>query len=91
MQQTHPPLVQIIFRYDTLLQRYARRFVKDPEVAATIVKEMFEKIYDANGFKIDDETLRMIFAAKTFHLVCVWLEANSLPLPKTAIDVDLLQ
>jgi hypothetical protein len=90
MQQIHQPLVQIIIRYDAPLQRYARRFVKDQKIAEAIVKDMFEKVYDVNSFNTDADTLREIFVAKTFQLVCQWLSANSLPLPKTCIDVDLL-
>jgi DNA-directed RNA polymerase specialized sigma24 family protein len=73
MLQTHPPLVQIILRYDAPLQRYARRMVKDQAVSAAIVKEVFELVYGLNGLNANDKTLRMLFMQYTFKIANTWL------------------
>lgn len=73
MQQPHPPLVQIILRYDAPLQRYARRLVKDQAVAAAIVKEVFERVYELNKFNINDKTLRSLFKGTVLKMASAWL------------------
>jgi DNA-directed RNA polymerase specialized sigma24 family protein len=73
MQQTHPPLAQIILRYDAPLQRYARRLVKDPAIAAALVKEVFEHVYHLNGFNVNDKTLRSLFKGSVFKMASLWL------------------
>lgn len=73
MQRQHPPLVQIILRYDAPLQRYARRLVKDPAVAAAIVKTVFERVYALNQFKVSDTTLRRLFKGSVYQMAQNWM------------------
>lgn len=79
MQQSPPPLAQIIIRYDAPLQRYARRLVKDQAAAAAIVKVAFEHVYDINGFNADNATLRRLFKSHTYKIATGWLLAQSRP------------
>ncbi len=51
-------LVPIILQYDALLQRYARRLLKNQAMAAALVKEVFELVYELNGFNTDAAELR---------------------------------
>lgn len=73
MLQTQPTLVQIILRYDAPLQRYACRFVKDPAVAAAIVKTVFERVYELNQFKVSDTTLRRLLKGSVYQMAQNWL------------------
>lgn len=82
MQQARAPLAQIIILYDTLLQRYARRLVKDQAVAVAIVKRVFEQVYDVNSFDTDIATLRSMFIDYTFRIASLWLLAQSNPAPQ---------
>jgi len=75
-------LVNIIVKYNELLQRYARRLVKDQDIAAAIVKEAFEQVYDLNGFNIGDESLCQLFKDYTFKIASLWLLAQSKPNPQ---------
>jgi len=73
MLQANLSLVQIIVRYDVPLHRYARRLVKDEVVAAALVKEAFEQIYDLNSFDTDEITLRSMLKGHTYKLASLWL------------------
>lgn len=73
MKNSQPNLVAVIVKYDVLLQRYARRLVKDQAVAAALVKEMFEQVYDLNGFEMDSKTLRKLFKGHTYKLASLWI------------------
>lgn len=72
MQQARLSLAQIIVRYDAPLQRYARRLVKNQAVAAALVKETFERVYDLNGFNVNDKTLRSLFKGSVFKMASLW-------------------
>jgi len=73
MLQTEPTLVQIILRYDAPLQRYARMLVREPAVAAAIVKIAFEQVYEQNSFKASDKTLRRLFTGSVRRLCGAWV------------------
>ena len=79
MNKIEPALVTIILKYDAPLQRYARRLVKNEAIAAAIVKEVFEQVYDLNSFNTDSATLRNMFKGHTFKLASSWLHAQSHP------------
>lgn len=84
MRQTPPPVVKIILRYDTSLQSYARRLVKDQAVAAAIVKAVFEMVYELNGYKVNDKTLRSLFTGAVFKMASLWQQHSpSVSNPKT--------
>jgi DNA-directed RNA polymerase specialized sigma24 family protein len=91
MQQARIPLAQIIIRYDALLQRYARRLVKDQAIAAAIVKRAFEQVYDVNSFDTDSKTLRSMFIGYTYRIASLWLLVQSNPDPQNVNHAHPLQ
>lgn len=46
MNKIDPTLLNTIVYYEPLLQRYARRIIKDAEVAASLVMEVLEDQYE---------------------------------------------
>ncbi len=67
------PLVTIIKKYEAPLHRYARSIVKDSAIAAAIVKEIFELVYDENGLAKPEEELRKQLKNYTLKACHNWL------------------
>jgi len=76
--KTVPGLVTIIAKYDVLLQRYARFMIKDQVVAANLVKEIFERVYDENGFGKTAAALRLQFKNYTLKACKHWMRMQEL-------------
>ena len=78
MSKNKVNLVAIIVKYDTLLRRYAHFMVKDPAVAAHLVKKTFEKVYAKNGFVVKEDQLRKQFKEHTLGACRLWLAVKGL-------------
>jgi hypothetical protein len=71
-----PALVPAIVKYDPLLQRYARFIVKDTAITAPLVKEVFEIVYELDGFNNDAITLRRQLKEYTLKACNHWLRTQ---------------
>ncbi len=78
MNNTAPGLVTIIVKYDVLLQRYARFIIKEQLVVAALVKEVFELVYDENGFCKTAAELRLQLKNYTVKACNHWLRMQEL-------------
>lgn len=78
MNNAAPDLVTIIAKYDALLQRYARFIIKDQFVAAALVKEIFELVYDENGFYKTAAELRIQFKNYTLKACNHWMRMQEI-------------
>lgn len=78
MNKPAPGLIATIVKYDALLQRYARRLVKNQYMAAALVKEVFELVYDLNGFNTTAAELRQQFRSYTLKVCEHWLRTQAL-------------
>lgn len=59
-------LITIIKRYDPLLQRYAARLLTQPGLAAIVVTEIWEELYD-QGKLVPGPQLRLELKKATEH------------------------
>ena len=82
MNKSTPNLVDIIVKYDASLQRYARLIIKDPAVATTLVKNVFELVYDENGFAKPQDELRRQLKNYTLTACRYWLQVNASQIAK---------
>ena len=75
MNATNPTLLNTIAYYEPLLQRYARRIIKDAEVAANLVIGVLEDQY-----KIDElapsPRLRKILKTDLLHRCHYWKQSQ---------------
>lgn len=81
MQNSPSGLVHTIMHYDALLQRYARILTKDARITAALVKEVFELVYELNGFNIDAAELRNQLRSYTLKTCSHWLRMKGLHKP----------
>ena len=77
MNQTTLSLVDVIVKYNPLLQRYAMLRVHNALVADSIVKQAFEAVYDKNKFKCAEIVLRQQLTAATGTACQHWLKSIS--------------
>ena len=78
MQKRLVNIVPIIVRYDPLLRRYAGWLVKERPVAAAIVKEVLEEVYEMNGYHTDAAELRRLFKTYTLQMCRHWLRVRAI-------------
>lgn len=74
-----PPLVNTIAYYDSLLRRYARRFVHNDGIAAGIVLQVIDHQYELNGLVADKhlrQALKMDVLLYSFLLMQAHLVGN---------------
>jgi hypothetical protein len=82
MEAKSPNLLWIVSYYDKLLQRYARRLVKDAEVAAAIVKDVLERQYDINGL-VPAKHLRQVLKTDVLNRCYYWKQSRIFDKPTT--------
>ena len=68
-------IVAIIIRYDGLLQRYARIIINNEQVAAQLVRDVFEEYY-TQAQKVPPQQLRSFLKNHTMTACCQWLLAQ---------------
>lgn len=75
METNKPNLLWIASYYSSLLQRYARRFIHDAEVATVIVKEVLEAQYALNGLA-PAKHLRLVLKTDVLDRCFYWKQSQ---------------
>lgn len=75
MQKDQPHLAKTIAYYDPLLQRYARRLVRDSGIAANIVQEVLDCQYELNSL-VPGRHLRQVLKTDVLNYCFYYIQAK---------------
>ena len=75
MQSSQSTLVSIVAYYDPLLQRYARRLIKNETITAIIVQDVLEAQYEVNKL-VPVKHLRQRLKTQVLNRCYTWLQAQ---------------